>query len=95
MTSWECYENKWFYMKYIGKSQIYVNSWRHNFIWLYSKIWWKNKKIVFKSILKAKKNNMCASDRPTDPKILPPTLTFFIPKKIIDHIKGENFIKIG
>jgi hypothetical protein len=19
MTSWECYENKWFYMKYIGK----------------------------------------------------------------------------
>jgi hypothetical protein len=19
MTTWECYENKWFYMKYIGK----------------------------------------------------------------------------
>ena len=23
--------------------------------------------------------NMCVSDRPTDPKILPPTLTFFMP----------------
>jgi hypothetical protein len=21
MTSWECYENKWFYMKYIGSSK--------------------------------------------------------------------------
>jgi hypothetical protein len=28
-----------------------------------------------------KKKNMCVSDRPTDPKILPPTLTFFMPKK--------------
>ena len=24
---------------------------------------------------------MCVSDRPTDPKILPPILTFFMPKK--------------
>ena len=24
---------------------------------------------------------MCVSDQPTDPKILPPTLTFFMPKK--------------
>ena len=30
---------------------------------------------------KAKKKNMCVSDRPTDPKILPPTLTFFMPIK--------------
>ena len=25
---------------------------------------------------------MCVSDQPTDPKILPPTPTFFMPKKI-------------
>ena len=27
------------------------------------------------------KKNMCVSGRPTDPKILPLTLTFFMPKK--------------
>jgi hypothetical protein len=31
-----------------------------------------------------KKKNMCVSDRPTDPKIIPPTLTFFMAKNIID-----------
>ena len=35
------------------------------------------------------KKNMCVSDRPTDPKILPPTLTFFMPKKIIDRQNPE------
>jgi hypothetical protein len=29
---------------------------------------------------RAKQKNMCASDRPTDPKILPPTLTFLCQK---------------
>jgi hypothetical protein len=32
---------------------------------------------------------MCVSDRPTDPKILPATLTFFMPKKIIDRQNPE------
>jgi hypothetical protein len=32
---------------------------------------------------------MCVSDRPTDPKILPPALTFFMPKKIIDRQNPE------
>jgi hypothetical protein len=35
--------------------------------------------IVFSVTNKAKKN-MFISDLPTDPKILPPTLTFFMPK---------------
>ena len=35
-------------------------------------------------LLKTKKN-MCVSGRPTDPIILPPTLTFCMPKKIIDR----------
>ena len=33
----------------------------------------------------AKKKKICVSDRPTDPKNLLPTLTFFMPKKIIDR----------
>jgi hypothetical protein len=32
---------------------------------------------------------MCVSDRPTDPKILLQTLTFFMPKKIIDRQNPE------
>jgi hypothetical protein len=32
-------------------------------------------------VLLGKKKNMCVSDRPTDPKILPSTLTFFMQKK--------------
>ena len=28
---------------------------------------------------------VCVSNRPTDPKILPPTLTFFMPQKITDR----------
>jgi hypothetical protein len=36
-----------------------------------------------------KKKKMCVSNRPTAPKILPPTLTFFMPKKIIDQQNPE------
>ena len=36
-------------------------------------------------VIRPNKKNMCVSDRPTDLKILPPTLTFFMPKKIIDR----------
>jgi hypothetical protein len=53
MTSWECYENKWFYMKYIGKylSEEILLRFKHKckfltsqfyMIYLYSKFWWKN-----------------------------------------------------
>ena len=40
-------------------------------------------------LTKAIKKNRCVSDRPTDPKILPPTLTFFMPKKKIDQQNPE------
>ena len=33
---------------------------------------------------------MCVSDRPTDLKILPPTLTFFMPKKKNRLAKSRN-----
>ena len=39
--------------------------------------------------IKAKTKNMCISGRPIDPKILPPTLTFFMPKKKIDWQNPE------
>jgi hypothetical protein len=32
---------------------------------------------------------ICVSNRPTNPKILPPTQTFFMPKKIIDQQNPE------
>ena len=43
-----------------------------------------------------KKKNMCVSDRPTDPKILPPTLTFFMPKKTkkIDRQNPEIRLRV-
>ena len=34
-------------------------------------------------------NSMRVSNRPTDPKILPPTLTFVMPQKIIDRQNPE------
>jgi hypothetical protein len=34
---------------------------------------------------------MCVSDQPTDPKILPPTLTFFMPKKK----KIQKFVSVS
>jgi hypothetical protein len=44
MTSWECYENKWFYMKYIGKYLSGKNFWPMGVIqkWLF----WKNMVLV-------------------------------------------------
>ena len=37
---------------------------------------------------------MCVSGRPTDPKILPPTLTFYMPKKKkIDKIR--KFVSVS
>ena len=40
--------------------------------------------------------NMCVSDRPTDPKILPPTLTFFFyaKKKKIDR-QNPKFVSVS
>ena len=39
-------------------------------------------------VSKAKKK-MCVSGRPTNPKILPPTQTFFMPNKKIDRQNPE------
>jgi hypothetical protein len=33
-----------------------VNSWRHNFIWLYCKIWWKNQTLFLNQFLRESRN---------------------------------------
>ena len=40
-------------------------------------------------MVRPKKKNMCVSGRPTDPKILQSSLTFFMPKKKIDRQNPE------
>ena len=35
-----------------------VNSWRHNFIWLYSKIWWKNLTLFLNQFLRESRNKI-------------------------------------
>ena len=35
-----------------------VNSWRHNFIWLYSKIWWKNYTLFLNQCLRESRNKI-------------------------------------
>ena len=40
------------------------------------------------------KKNICVSDQPNDPKILPPTLTFFmLKKKVIDRQNPEIHLR--
>jgi hypothetical protein len=46
-------------------------------------------------LIKAKKKYMCVSDRPTAPKILPPTLTFFMPKKKKKIGKIQKFVSVS
>jgi hypothetical protein len=61
MTSWECYENKCVRGIQLLFTNIYdlsanVNSWRHNVIWLYSKIWWK--KMFLNQFLRESRNKI-------------------------------------
>jgi hypothetical protein len=35
-----------------------VNSWRHNFIWLKSKIWWKNSILFLNQFLRESRNKI-------------------------------------
>jgi hypothetical protein len=58
-----------------------VNSWRHNFIWLYSKIWWKKLNLFLNQFLRESRNKIILK--------LYEEETIFI-----SSFNAENFMKI-
>jgi hypothetical protein len=80
-TMWPFNTGDWLLLASIYDLNTNVNSWRHNCIWLYSKIWWTNLTLFLNQFLRESRNKIICKLHEEE--------TIFI-----SAFNAENFMKI-